>query len=134
MKKKTLTACAVVCTVSVLGGVCFERTKKQSISTANLLANVEALTETEEEFETRRSECYSNMEYNWNMASICVESGFEHVTCTVSGKISVFGVELSGSYVKDHIYTIPWARYQCEESNGNCCTKQGLYTGDTKLA
>ena len=68
------------------------------------------------------------------MASQCVESGFESVTCTIKGEITVFGVALKGEYSKGSTYRIAWARYQCVTSNGNCCKKQGLYSGDTKLA
>jgi hypothetical protein len=71
----------------------------------------------------------------WNMASVCTDSGFHEVKCTVKGKISAFGVTFDLDYARPgKTYTIPWARYSCQTSTGNCCKKQGLYSGETKLA
>ena len=72
---------------------------------------------------------------NWNMASVLMSSGFENVECKVDGEISFLGITLKGSYYqKGMSYSFPWASYRCESSEGNCCTKQGLYSGENKLA
>jgi len=101
-----------------------------------LMANVEALAgngEISPEEKKRMEECYAK-EGNWDMASTCKASGFEDIECSVSGEVSIFGVTLKGSYTKGKSYTIAWARYECIESKGNCCTKQGLFSGDEQLA
>lgn len=95
--------------------------------------NLEALARGENEYDQREIDCY-NSGGNYNMASVCVESGFERATCKVSGEVSVSGITISGSFEKGKRYSIPWARYTCVSSPRNCCIKQGLYTGDTKLA
>ena len=87
------------------------------------LSNVEALAEHVED--------NTNIS---NMASICVASDFFCQPCTVSGELTIGVVTIKGSYSQGKSYPIPWARYQCQQSQGNTCTKQGLYTGDTKLA
>lgn len=98
-----------------------------------LSKNIEALTQAEEPYPEERSKCISE-EGNWNMASVCQDSGIERFSCSVSGEISAFGITLKGSYEKGESYNIPWARYTCTASSGNCCKKQGMYTGETKLA
>lgn len=96
--------------------------------------NVEALADTETTGDEKDAkECKDNGG-NWNMASQCVDSGFQTTTCTISGEISFLGITLKGSYTKGKAYTVAWARYTCVYSSGNCCIKQGLYTGETKLA
>ncbi len=94
--------------------------------------NLEILMRSEDDDFTR-SDCLGDGG-NWNMASICMECGFETATCKIAGKISCFGITLEGSYEKGKKYSIPWARYQCQSAPTNCCKKQGMYTGDTKLA
>lgn len=101
-----------------------------------MLQNVEVLTQLEEESEemiARRESCYNNGG-TWNESSHCEASDFEDFTCTVSGEVSLFGVTIKGSYTKGKTYKLAWARYSCVESKMNCCTKQGLYSGNTKLA
>lgn len=95
------------------------------------LANVEALA-TDNEAWTQAT-CHSSSG-NWNMATVLQSQGFESITCEVNGKIKILEFEISGSYKKGENYSIPWASYKCEQSNGNCCVKQGLYNGDNKLA
>lgn len=63
---------------------------------------------------------------NWNMASVCVDGKAECFKCEVSGEISVLGITLKGSYTKGNTYIISWARYSCQTSEGNCCTRQGV--------
>lgn len=96
-------------------------------------ANVEALTETEKPDYELEAECH-RANGNFGMASVCQDSGFETAKCKVEGEISIFGVTISGSYESGRRYRIPWARYTCVDSNRNCCIKQGLYTGENKLA
>lgn len=96
------------------------------------LANIEALANSPDGAWTQAA-CHS-AGGNWNMATVLVDSGFEEVTCEVTGKIKIFEFEMSGSYKKGNDYKIPWARYKCEQSNGNCCIKQGMYSGENKLA
>ena len=96
-----------------------------------ILENVEALAT--DENPSNYNDCLAQGG-NWNMASVCIESGFESTTCKISGQISAFGITFSGSYEKGKTYSIPWARYQCQTSADNCCVKQGLYSGDQKLA
>ena len=72
---------------------------------------------------------------NYNMASVCQECGFfDPVKCKVTGELTILGVTIKGSYEKGKKYSIPWARYTCTASTGNCCLKQGLYTYNTRLA
>lgn len=119
-------------------------TKSHNMATTELSdltrLNIEALSENEESSgdtfendEDRRRSCYSKGG-NWDMASICVESGFVKAECKVSGKLTILGVTIEGSYQKGSTYEIAWARYQCQTSLRNCCTKQGLFTGSTQLA
>ena len=105
-----------------------------SSNTSNqlLLENVEALA-SGEGIPASYADCLAKGG-NWNMASVCAEGGFYDSECTVSGEISAFGIILKGSYTKGNSYHIPYARYNCVNSSGNCCIKQGLYTGETKLA
>ena len=106
-----------------------------------LLENIEALAEIDEAgnegeedgTKKRMEECFQKGG-NWNESTRCVEGGFETFKCEISGEISLFGITLKGSYTKGNSYRIAWARYDCEKSEGNCCTKQGLYTGDQNLA
>jgi len=95
--------------------------------------NIEALTQGEEPYPTERLKCIEKGG-NWNMASVCEDSGIEQVTCNISGEISAFGITIKGSYQQGKKYYIPWARYKCTQSLGNCCKKQGLYSGEIKLA
>ena len=107
---------------------------RQSAAYALLKANIEALVSNEDDAGAWTiGKCHS-AGGNWDMASVCEETGFESATCKVSGEINIFGIKLSGSYEKGQTYYIPWARYKCVSSSKNCCTKQGLYTGNTKLA
>lgn len=96
------------------------------------LANVEALANSPEGAWTQAT-CHS-AGGNWNMATVLVDSGFNEVTCEITGKIKISEYEISGSYKKGNKYKIPWARYKCEHSKGNCCTQQGVYSGEKKLA
>ncbi len=101
-----------------------------------LLMNVEALTDGDDDSELekeRKRNCYISG-IAWNMASVCVDSGFETTTCTITGEVSLFGVTVKGSYSKGQVTRVPWARYSCQTSNGNCCMQQGLYSVSTKLA
>lgn len=127
-----LSCIAAVAIASFVGKKAFE---PHAYETNNLLLqNLEALAEGEEEpYPEERRDCI-NKGGNWNMASVCVASGFESSKCTVSGEITVCGVTVKGSFEKGKKYYIAWARYECKDSKGNCCTKQGLYTGETKLA
>ena len=95
--------------------------------------NLEVLLDGEWETEFTREACLSDGG-NWNMASVCVATGFENTTCKIAGKISCFGITIEGSYEKGKTYPIPWARYECKDSPTNCCKKQGLYSGNIKLA
>lgn len=103
-----------------------------------LVDNIEALSEDDngvnvDESKEKEKQCYESDGY-WNMAGICVESGFQTATCTVSGEIVAFGITIKGSYSRGGTYMIPWARYECKSSSKNCCTKQGLFSGSTRLA
>lgn len=100
-----------------------------------LAKNIEALSQQESSGGAawNQASCHS-MGGNWNMASICVETGFETVKCTITGKIKIFDVEITGSYERGNKYKISWARYSCCVSDGNCCIKQGLYSGNIQLA
>ena len=106
---------------------------KQSMSDLLLDENIEALTQGEEPYPEERTQCVANGG-NWNMASICEASGFEKVYCSISGELTFLGVTIRGSYTSGKTYPIAWARYKCVESSGNCCKKQGMYSGDQQLA
>ena len=96
--------------------------------------NLESLTAPPEEpYPEERAACVSS-DGNWNMASVCEAGEISEVTCTVSGEVSICGIIIKGSYTKGKTYSIAWARYKCEASQGNCCKKQGIYSGETKLA
>lgn len=71
---------------------------------------------------------------NVDMASVCQAGDIVQVTCEIEGKITVFGVTIEGAYKQGTIEYIAWARYACVASTGNCCKKQGIYMGETKLA
>lgn len=133
MKKKTLmlSCVATIISVAVVGTKTCE---PQVFMSNNLLTqNVEALSQDEEPYPEERRKCIDS-DGSWNMASVCDNSGFETATCKISGEISLFGVTIKGSYEKGSKYSIPWARYKCIESSGNCCKQQGLYSGGKKLA
>ena len=142
MKMKTtlasLIGAMVIGTTGYVGYQTYEKNKVASESDL-FLENIEALAEdsetSQEDEETlqRKRDCFA-AQGNWDEASHCASSGFESTTCTISGSVSLFGVTLTGSYEKGKSYNIPWARYECGRSTGNCCKKQGLYSGDTKLA
>lgn len=106
---------------------------KTTIAALMLDENIEALTQGEENYPQERTKCLEEGGF-WNMASVCADAKIEMVTCTISGEITLFGVTLKGSYTKGRKYSIPWARYTCTSSIGNCCKKQGLYSDKTKLA
>ena len=133
MRKKNLLLSCVVVFIATL----FIKTKlfpsKLHEENSLLILNVEALSQTEEPYPEERKKCIEEGG-NWNMSSVCVASGFEHVTCKLSGEIILFGVTIKGSYEKGKKYPIAWARYECKDSSGNCCKKQGLYSGEKKLA
>jgi len=88
------------------------------------------------ELQTTKSELLSPAALaNWDMESILASCGFETVECKVDGEISFLGITLKGSYYKKgSSYSMPWASYRCESSPVNCFTKQGLYSGESKLA
>lgn len=134
MKKKLLKLLCIAL-VAIVTFVGTKTLKSNAYDRSNLLIqNVEALTSPEDEpYPEERKKCIEEGG-SWNMASVCKNSGFESCTCKISGKITAFGVTLEGSYEKGKTYTIPWARYECQESKGNCCKKQGLYSGEEKLA
>lgn len=90
-------------------------------------------TDTPEGIPTTREACLA-AGGNWNMASVAENCGFESVKCEYSGKISIFGISIEGSYKKGEEYNIPWVLYKCVPSESNCCMKQGLYSGEMKLA
>lgn len=123
---------AVIVSVFAVSAITFNLNKQKDVANPLTLANVEALADGEGN-PNNYVDCLA-AGGSWNMATVCQESNFEPATCKISGKISVFGVELSGSYEPGKKYSIPWARYKCETSAGNCCVKQGLYTGETKIA
>lgn len=133
---------------TIIGGVCMVSVaivgvKMQKIDnevSSAVLANVEALSSYEGESGSaggdlsHREGCI-NSGGNWDMASVLSQSGFESVECRINGEISFMGVTLKAEYYKKGSkYPFAWASYKCEPSPGNCCTKQGLYSGDTKLA
>lgn len=134
MKKNflMLSCIAAIVTATVVGKKTFESHADETNDL--LMQNVEALAENAEEpYPEERTKCI-NEGGMWNMASKCTASGFERPTCKVSGELSVWGITIKGSYEKGKKYAIPWARYECVDSSGNCCKKQGLYSGETKLA
>ena len=98
-----------------------------------LLENLEALAESPEDEAARRAVCYAE-NGAWNAMTTCDASGIESSTCTIKGELTILGVTLKGEYDKGKKYSLPWARYNCTASSGNCCKKIGLYTGDIKLA
>lgn len=133
MKKIIKKSLAVVVSVSVLSS-CWYVYKRETKPKNRFAMNVEALSaRVEEDYPEERASCIASGG-NWNMASVCEDAGLQEVICTVSGEASAFGVTIRGSYTKGKAYYIPWARYKCVESKGNCCKKQGLFSGDTKLA
>lgn len=132
MKKRLI----LVFGIGVLFGVTFTANISQDKPAGwNLLqANIEALANGESGSIPRTYEECLKSGGNWNMASVCTDSGFESSVCKISGEISIFGMTLKGNYEKGQRYSIPWARYSCQTSAGNCCIKQGLYSGERKLA
>lgn len=130
----------VAVSVGLIGYVCYElQTTKSELLSPAALANIDALTDFEgetgnnEDIALREGCIHSGG--NWDMASILASCGFETVECKVDGEISFLGITLKGSYYKKgSSYSMPWASYRCESSAGNCCTKQGLYSGENKLA
>lgn len=132
MKKKLIFAAgAMVIAAAVSAAFClnFGQTRHDDLFEQNL----DALARGENDANLREEECYEQGG-NYNMASICVDSGFETVECEISGQISAVGVTISGSYKRGKKYSIAWARYTCTHISGNCCVKQGLYSGEEKLA
>lgn len=131
-------AVAVACAGSYVAGN-FGRPSSSRTSDL-LLQNVEVLSRAEDDVKEEPDKIKGPKEAclseggNWNEASHCTGTGFENSTCTISGEISLFGVTIKGSYSKGKSYKIPWARYSCAQSAGNCCKKQGLYSGNEKLA
>lgn len=126
--------------IGIIGYICYglQTTKSELLNTIALV-NIDALSNFEGEIGndhniTSREGCIL-FGGNWNMASVLMSSGFENVECKVDGEISFLGITLKGSYYqKGMSYSFPWASYRCESSEGNCCTKQGLYSGENKLA
>lgn len=136
MKKKGFLMLSCIAAVAIATFVGKKTFESHAYEAHNLLIqNVEALTDASESepYPEERKACIEKGGI-WNMASACKDSGFERVSCKISGEVSVFGVILKGSYEKGQKYSIPWARYEAVQSLGNCCTKQGLYSGETKLA
>lgn len=140
MNKKLLKSTLAVAMVAVAGYGGYKAYDGYAGSENNaslLLQNIEALTENTTEDALRiqmMQECHAKGG-NWDMATIADDSGFETVTCEVSGEVSAFGITIKGSYKKGESYSIAWVRYKCVSSPNNCCVKQGLYTGeDQKLA
>lgn len=133
MKKKLF-----VLTFAALAIVSFISKNNSLQSKSEILnSNVEAIASPDDpnwfEFQTMLM-CFTNGG-NYNMATTCSDSGFfEETKCKVSGELTILGVTVKGNYERGKKYSIPWARYTCISSNGNCCLKEGLYTGDTFLA
>lgn len=78
------------------------------------------------------SECHNKNGY-WNMALQCAASGTTTQVCEKSGEITVWGITiLKYSYKNGESYDIPWERWACITSQGNCCLseKQGLRIKD----
>ena len=122
MKRIFIYLAVILASVTVIA-VADSRNKVDSF----IEANIDALTQ----YET--DDCISRGG-NINMATVCAEAALVNATCNISGEITVLVVTLKGSYTKGNAYVIPWARYTCTNSTGNCCIKQGLYSGDMKLA
>ena len=131
MKKKIFSIAVVA--AALTAGYCAYDAQENIGKSDTLLANVEALADGDAPYPEERRACIDKGG-NWNMASVCVDSGFESSKCSVSGEITVCGVTIKGSFEKGKKYHTAWSRYQCKDSKGNCCTKQGLFTGETKLA
>lgn len=66
-----------------------------------LMQNVEALTQNtgDESYPEERAKCISEGG-NWNMASVCKNSGFEDSTFKISDEVNIFGATLKGSFEK----------------------------------
>ena len=122
--------------MALLATISIDYTIKRDTNWNLLMSNIEALAWDEGDSEGNPGiyqDCL-NKGGNWNMTSICTASGFESTTCKFNSEINIFGVSLKGNYEKGRQYSIPWARYTCESSTGNCSVKQGLYSGSQKLA
>lgn len=136
MKKISFLTLVVSATIFMMFYSAYQINKanKQNYSSL-VLANVEALAVPPEGGMTEE-QCNACRAVNGNcdMASVCVASGIYEIKCTKKNEITVLGVVLYGNYKINHVYPIPWARYSCTPSPRNCCIKQGLYSGDTKLA
>lgn len=133
---KTILAVVIVSLSVCAGVISFKYSKEKMLNMAfanSLSASIENSETLEKTEKQREQECFSNSG-NWNMATVCTDSGFEEVSCEISGEISAFGLTFKGSYTKGENYSVAWARYECQDSKGNCCIKQGLYSGDDKLA
>ena len=46
------------------------------------------------------------------MATVAEDSGFETVTCEISGEVSAFGITIKGSYKKGNRYSISFFCFQ----------------------
>lgn len=133
MKKKIfILSFAVLAIVSVI-------TKNNSLQSKSVIlnSNVEAIADPDDpDWMTYASmlNCFQQGG-NWNMATTLQNSGFfEETKCKVNGELTILGVTIKGAYERGKKYSLPWASYTCTSSNGNCCLKIGLYTGDIKLA
>lgn len=133
MKKSIFIICCLLIGLSGIGVLKSYQEKSMTLKEFLFISNIEVLAYGEESIPASYADCLA-AGGNWNMASVLSTSGFEDSVCKVAGKISIFGVELSGSYEKGQKYKIPWATYICSASPANCCIKQGLYSGETKLA
>lgn len=98
------------------------------------LNNIVALTSNESGMDITTREGCMLFGGIWGMGTIAKSSGFESISCEISGEISIFGFTLKGSYKKGEKYVIPWVLYTCETSEMNCCLKQGLFSGSVQLA
>lgn len=132
MRKVILFALVGIALSIATYGVYVSQQKEETMSDI-LLANIEAISDPEHGTAWDKTSCQVQGG-NWNQASVCVASGFETFECTISGELNIFGVKVSGSYKKGNKYPMPWARYECKDSVENCCTKQGMYSGNDKLA
>lgn len=107
-----------------------ENSSSESSSGAELSGNGESLSgdgessNSGEEF--NRENCLKKGG-NWNMASVCVDGGIIQKQCEISGEITILGATFKGSYKKGKLYNLAWERYSCQNSQGNCCTKQGVF-------
>ena len=134
MKKKmiVMVCCLAIAFVGVwFGFSCFEQENLESDLT---MANVEALSEGDAVYDEaiERQKCHDS-NGTWNMASICVDGKMESIKCTVEGQITIGSFTIKGSYTKGHTYNVGWARYSCQVAKGECCNKQGIYSGGIKL-